>query len=467
MLPYVFIYVAIARAVSATGELCFLKPLLQMKKNQFWSVLIVFLSAASAALAQRTNADKPFDFAQYLQERKYLVSLDPKNQAPFKTGEIVVSFLAGTKRELIDKIRETVKLQLVKRKNCGCDDGTLPIIEIWAGDGDAGTLQGDITKINATSTSLGAGLLGASFNYYNVGFVDGIAASRGDYTNNFDKIPYNTKQSIKIAILDGGIDLTHEQLQPYIWNDKQEQLNANTDGNKNCFNDDEFGYNFVEDNSDVLDKFGHGTHVAGIVTAKAAKLPLKMLIVKVADNQGIILDSDLACGIKYAIDSKVQVMNLSLGRYGTSNPVIKTLVDIAEKRCITMVCAAGNFNTDNGAKPFYPATYRNKNIIEVAALNEKLVPKWANSNIDSANPQLVWALGEHVKSTFPVNSLLVLSGTSMAAPAVTGDIVRILYNNTAIACNTIRKYLPTGKVGLSQSGGTKTGNGGKKSTTLK
>jgi subtilisin family serine protease len=125
------------------------------------------------------------------------------------------------------------------------------------------------------------------------------------------------------------------------------------------------GYDFVNNDSDPSDDFGHGTMVAGIAAAvtnngqgvAGATWRGKIMPVKVLDSQGAASDEDIAAGITFAVDHGASVINLSLGGPGASD-TLQTAVDYATSRNVVVVAAAGN-DGENGVTaattPHYPA----------------------------------------------------------------------------------------------------------------
>jgi len=220
-------------------------------------------------------------------------------------------------------------------------------------------------------------------------------------------IPEVWKQSqgenIRVGILDSGIDFLHPDLKEGIISKKDFTNSGN-----------EFDYN------------GHGTHVAGIIGARANNLGIvgiapkcKFVIGKVLDDNGSGKISWIIKGLEWLLEQKVDIVNLSLGSRFSN----KKLLNIIRKlyfNNIPTICAAGNDGNlyDNID---YPARY--KETISVGAINSQI----KRSKFSSIGKCLdIMAPGEKVYSTYPPSRYAILSGTSMATPFVTGVIALML-----------------------------------------
>ncbi len=181
----------------------------------------------------------------------------------------------------------------------------------------------------------------------------------------------------------------------------------------------------------------HGTHVAGIVAAsrdngkgmKGVANYVEIMAVRAVPD-GDERDKDIANAIRYAVDNGAKVINMSFGKGLSPNKnVVDEAVKYAQKKGVLLVHAAGNssLNIDNEAN--YPTssfkTYNAKkkanNWIEVGALSwqgeEQSPAEFSNfgkKNVD------VFAPGVDIYSTVPDNGYKPNSGTSMAAPVVSG-----------------------------------------------
>lgn len=227
---------------------------------------------------------------------------------------------------------------------------------------------------------------------------------------------------IRIAICDTGIDQNHADLAGKIV------------ANKN------FTSSFTVD-----DRYGHGTHVAGIAAAATnngrgvagAGFNASLMNVKVLGDNGSGYYSWIANGITWAADNGAKVINLSLGGPYPST-VMEEALKYAWAKGSVIVAAAGNNGTD---APSYPAAY-NTSCIAVAATD-------ANDGKASFSNYGLWvdvaAPGVNIYSTLPNHSNRIgrrnygsLSGTSMAAPHVSGIAALIWAAFTGINNVTVR-----------------------------
>jgi subtilisin family serine protease len=222
------------------------------------------------------------------------------------------------------------------------------------------------------------------------------------------------------------------------------------------------GANFVTSGDPLDDSVsGHGTAVASIAAATGGDGQLmagidwncKIMPVKVIDAQGYALYSNIISGLTYAAGQGASVINLSLA--GTvDSPSLQDAVNAAQAQGAIVVAGMGN---DNVATPYYPAAY--SAVIAVGATNSKdqrAVPfsipaMGAGSNygskIDFVAPgDALIALS----STDPTN-VTAWSGTSVAAPMVSGTVTLMLAVNPALTFDQVYAALKAGardQVGL-------------------
>ena len=234
---------------------------------------------------------------------------------------------------------------------------------------------------------------------------------------------------IVIAVVDSGITLNHEDLASQRWINADEIPGNYSDDDGNGQIDDVNGWHFFQrytssgfvpdENANVQDDYGHGTHVAGIAAAAANNgvgitgiAPgAQIMPVKVLDQYGNGWYSDIAAGMVYAVDNGAQIINLSLGG-SESSQSLRAAVDYAQAHGVLVVAATGN----TGGAVLYPAAY--ESVLAVAATDQNdQVAYFSNrgSQVDVAAP------GVEIYSTWPWrDGYFTKSGTSMAAPHVSG-----------------------------------------------
>ncbi len=252
--------------------------------------------------------------------------------------------------------------------------------------------------------------------------------------------------NVVIAVVDTGVDLNHPDLNDNVWINTKEIANNGVDDDQNGYVDDVNGYDFTtasadpspspngidEDRDGLVDGgVNHGTHVAGIIAAEGnngvgvsgVMWDAQLMAVQVLDDEGAGFDSDIAEGIRYAADNGADIINLSLGGYG-STTVLEDAITYAHEKGVLVIAAAGNDGVDITANPFYPACYTD--VIGVGAVGASGAAS-SFSNFGS-NCVDVSAPGEFILSTFYEDATNadftaaygLESGTSMATPVVSG-----------------------------------------------
>ncbi|MFH0967751.1 MAG: S8 family serine peptidase [Methanobacteriota archaeon] len=249
--------------------------------------------------------------------------------------------------------------------------------------------------------------------------------------------------SVIVAVVDTGVDYTHEDLSSNIWTNSGEIAGNNKDDDGNGYVDDIRGWNFVDDSNDPMDDNGHGTHCAGTIAAvgnnnigvtgvcwHAQIMPLKFL-----DSSGSGYTSDAISAILYADQKGAHIFSNSWG--GTEySRALKEAIDASSA---VVVCAAGNEEENSDISPVYPAAYTSSNIISVAATgytdNLASFSNYGATSVDIAAP------GVKILSTYPENTYAYLSGTSMATPHVAGVAGLILAKNSELASSQVKSQI--------------------------
>lgn len=231
--------------------------------------------------------------------------------------------------------------------------------------------------------------------------------------------------NIVVAVIDSGVDYNHPDLAANMWRNGGEIPNNGVDDDNNGYVDDVLGYDFINNDADPQDDHGHGTHVAGIIGAvgnnglgiTGVAWSVRIMALKFLDQNGSGTVADAVRAIDYAVRMGARIINASWGGAGYST-ILAQAIGRAESAGVLFVTAAGNNGTNNDLVPNYPASYPNKNILSVAATdrNDHLA---AFSNFGSSTVHLA-APGVSILSTLPRGQYAFWSGTSMAAPHVSG-----------------------------------------------
>jgi len=156
-------------------------------------------------------------------------------------------------------------------------------------------------------------------------------------------------QPVIVAVIDTGIDYRHPDLPAeQFWRHPVEQDDGR-DNDGNGYVDDLIGWNFIDDSQSPWDNHGHGTHVAGIIAARsdngrgiAGVAPnVKLMALKALNANGYGRGSDIARAIRYAVDQGARIIHLSLG--GESPGVLeRQALEYADDNRVLVVVAAGN-----------------------------------------------------------------------------------------------------------------------------
>ncbi len=279
------------------------------------------------------------------------------------------------------------------------------------------------------------------------------------------------KSEVVIAIVDSGVDYTHEDLAANIWRDAQ----GNPGGNFVDINVADYiarGYRLIPGeqygppNADPRDVNGHGTLCAGIAAAKGNNgigvsgichhcriMPARGLFA-ITDPTGITGGigefDDIANAIRYAVDNGADIISMSFGGYGFSL-ALQEAITYANNRGVILVAAAGN-----EARTVLPYPAALEGVVAVSATTEfDALAGYSNRgpDIDVAAP------GSFILSTVPKQGVLVspdgyrfLSGTSMAAPYVAGLAGLVLSGEKEQTVNEVVSIIQTSSDDLAPPG---------------
>ena len=326
--------------------------------------------------------------------------------------------------------------------------------------------QPTASSVQPTAATFNDPLLSKQWHYYNDGSLHSTAKKGADCNVKPVWEKYTTgKSNVIVAVVDGGIDITHEDLIDNLHiNEIEKNGQPNVDDDKNGFVDDIYGYNFVEA-KDVVggtiepDDGGHGTHVAGTVAARnnngkgvagiaggngTPDSGIRLLSCQIFRNKNE--QGDAAAAIKYAADNGAVICQNSWGYPSASNitsmpQLLKEAIDyfIKNAGCDAngnqrpdspmkggvVIFAAGNENKEFSA---YPACYAPT--VSVASMawdfgkaSYSNYAKWVTITAPGGD-QDRFGNAAGVLSTVPIKKdktgYAFMQGTSMACPHVSG-----------------------------------------------
>jgi subtilisin family serine protease len=271
----------------------------------------------------------------------------------------------------------------------------------------------------------------------------------------------STGAGMVVAVVDTGLDYNHADITANVWTNPGEIAGNGIDDDKNGYIDDTRGWNFVANTNNPMDDNGHGTHVSGTIAATGENgigvigvaFHAQVMPVKAFDSTGASTDSILANAMAYAANNGADVINCSWGGEGTSQ-TLQEAVDYAYNLGAVIVAAAGNNSAD--ASTFYPAAFWD--VITVSALDSnKTLASFSNfgTKVDVAAPGVgilsLRASGTDL-GTVVGDDYLVLNGTSMAAPHVSGTAALILAANPGYSNEDVRQAMRVSATDIGDTG---------------
>lgn len=274
-----------------------------------------------------------------------------------------------------------------------------------------------------------------------------------------------------VAVIDTGVDYTHEDLVPNLWRNPGEtgldaqgrdKSSNGIDDDGNGYVDDVLGWDFVTNDNKPFDLAvepldllkgagnpGHGTHCAGNVAARgdnaigvAGVAPnVKIMSLRFLSEKGGGTTADAIKAIDYAVKNGAKVLSNSWGSEGedpsngAENKALRDSIQNAMNQGVLFIAAAGNghrgvgYDNDTDKMPAYPASYDHDNIISVAALDVKdqlgSFSNWGARSVDIGAPGVIvfstTVGGQYSDVVIDKFGFYVTwDGTSMATPHVAG-----------------------------------------------
>lgn len=293
-----------------------------------------------------------------------------------------------------------------------------------------GQIKYEYTLINVIAASIPQQAIDAIRRNPNVEYVETDETVHTTYYQNYQQIntlqqtipwgidridaitaqSYTKGSTVNVGVVDTGIDYTHPD------------LSLNYKG----------GYNFINKTNDPMDDNGHGTHVSGIIAALDNTIGVigvapetNLFAIKVLNANGSGYMSDVIAGIQWSVNNNMKIINMSLGSSVPSKS-LKNACDAAYNRGLLIIASAGNSGNSAGTgnNVNYPARY--DSVVAVAAIDINNTRAWFSSTGPAVE---LSAPGVNIYSTLRGGTYGYLSGTSMAAPHVTGVASLIISYN--------------------------------------
>ncbi len=365
-----------------------------------------------------TSSSKPV-----LTNTKWQIASHPKNE--YVANEIIVGFKSGFKVSSLISTRTPFDYKVKSTLRTPNDEVNIALVKVSASVEEAIDYFKKLPNVKyAEPNYISYALSTPNDAYYNKQW--GLSDVH---------IPQVWQSGIEgantviVAVIDTGVSPTHPDLQGVLVN----------------------GYNFVSDNTNTADDYGHGTHVAGIIAADTnnsigvagvnwgGTFSTKIMPIKVLNSNGRGNGYWIAEGIVYAVKHGAKVINMSLGGTGLSYTE-QDACQYAYDNGVTLVAAAGN---DGVNTLDYPAAF--PTVIPVAAVGpDNTLAYYSNYTSDVVcapggamhyqdDPSGI--VSTYYATSTQSNTYAYLQGTSMAAPHVSGIVALMISNGITDPAN--------------------------------
>lgn len=365
---------------------------------------------------------------------------------PIICQQIFVQYRGGTifagAPEVSDSVKRALRdsLGVTSVETCPCGD-----LELWKLDDelyeDFLLANGSGTRKAASNTSQTQGqLLSANPNYLLMEPVPGTTNVAANPTSNA------TSDSVRIAIIDSGVDYDHPDISGHI-------IPSQAPNGDSC-QLLQFGYSFINKTELPFDDYGHGTNVAGILAGAAdyaanvagsSNNEISIMPIKYTNATGKGTLFHAVCGIYMGIRNGAKVVNLSWGYEGEECPALHDALNFADSSDVIVVCAAGNDTRHvdlDSSYSHWPSSYSRPvwqvtNLVSVASINPNDPSALAAYSNYSATAVHLAAYGDVSTTAIDTDgsgATESVVGTSFAAPQV------------ARAVGLLRYYFPDANV---------------------
>ncbi len=272
--------------------------------------------------------------------------------------------------------------------------------------------------------------------------------------------------SIIVAVLDTGLDLTHEDIAENLWTNTKEIAGNGKDDDANGFVDDVHGWDFIDDDNDsspspvsdsLPEAVSHGTLIAGEIGAvgnnhlgvSGVSWSVKIMPVRMLDDQGGGTEFDAANAIRYAVRNGAKVINLSFAG-NEAHTALQNAVKDAYAKDVVVVAAMGNDARDTNTNPVYPACLRTTDddwVIGVTAITaENQGTSFTNygticADVAAPGANIYGLSYKNTSEGYPDAYQGSWSGTSMASPLVAGAAALLFSEYPTLSAGDVRNII--------------------------
>lgn len=232
---------------------------------------------------------------------------------------------------------------------------------------------------------------------------------------------------VRVGIIDTGIDYNHPDLR------------ANIKG----------GLSTIDGQERFMDDYGHGTHIAGIIGSSSRNFGMTginpyvdIYAVKAFDKDGKGKLSDIIEGLDWLNRHQVDIINMSFSTSETNDTFYRVIQHIND-RGIIMIAAAGNDGKRNTVN--YPARFPQVIAVSATDKNDSI------ANFSSTGPEIDFcAPGVNIPSAWIGGGYEEKSGTSFAAPHITGIVADLLNYHDTLPSSRVKEIMAGGAVRLNR-----------------